>query len=87
MTKPPPTLDGHVAVVSRRSPFLVVGRLVLASALSLAVLGGCMFFDEVDRCLDRGGRWNDATETCVFDEQSGAGASVDDVKSTSYVSR
>lgn len=48
-----------------------LGRLVIVSAMISAALGGCMFFDEIDRCLDRGGRWNHATDACELHELPG----------------
>jgi len=27
-------------------------------------LSGCVFFDDMDRCLDSGGRWNVQTKSC-----------------------
>lgn len=49
--------------------------------MSLAIFSGCMFFDEPDRCLDRGGRWNDATDACELHEQQGGEASVNEASS------
>lgn len=52
----------------RRSVPFVVGRYLLIPALSITILSGCMFFDEIDRCLDRGGMWNDTKGICEFDD-------------------
>ena len=51
------------------SPVQTMVRLVLAHATVLVILGGCIFFDEIDRCLDRGGEWNDAANTCEYLEE------------------
>ena len=55
---------------ARPSSILTIRRLMLVPAIGIVVLTGCMFFDEIDGCLDRGGRWNDTTEACEFHQQS-----------------
>lgn len=67
------------------SPLQVMGRFMVAPALILAILSGCMFFDEIDRCLDRGGRWDDATDACKLDAQSTDAASVREAQTTATV--
>ncbi len=59
-----------------RSPHLIVGRLVLVATISIAMLGGCIFFDEIDRCLDTGGRWNHTTDTCELHEDEAGNSTV-----------
>lgn len=70
------TTDAGGTGAAGSSPVANPGRLALASAMSLVILSSCMFFDQVDRCLDRGGRWNDATDACELQEQPGVEASV-----------
>jgi hypothetical protein len=66
----PHTRDTPQSEGAKRSPHLIVGRLVLVATMSIAMLGGCVFFDEIDRCLDAGGRWNHTTDTCEREEKS-----------------
>ena len=55
--------------VTASLPLEMVIRIVLAYVTVLIMLSGCMFFDEIDRCLDRGGTLNDATNTCEHLEE------------------
>lgn len=43
------------------------GGLVLGAVFTVVVTG-CAFLDDVDRCLDAGGSWSDATRTCLHHE-------------------
>jgi len=51
--------------MSKRTRFVLC-----ALSLLLAVICGYWLkgFLEIDRCLDRGGRWNEGTGTCEYDE-------------------
>ena len=47
-------------------------RICLVAALLIGIIvflfyltGAHLMFDEVDRCLDAGGGWDQETETCV----------------------
>lgn len=51
-----------------------LGAFVLVGLLT-TMATGCMFFDDVDRCLDAGGEWSDATGTCLHDERDAAARS------------
>lgn len=68
------------------SRFKVFVRLVLVPAMMVAVLGGCMFFDEIDRCLDRGGGWNVETGACELHEQPGDEEAAFEAPTTSCIS-
>jgi hypothetical protein len=51
------TLDDDAAILSPMRIIMVMAVLVIAAA---AMPVACLMLDDVDRCLDSGGRWNDA---------------------------
>lgn len=48
--------------------------LLVLLAILAVFLAGYFFrgWIEVDRCLDRGGRWNDALAACEYVDQAGS---------------
>lgn len=79
------SMGGGRSGAARPSALLGVGGLVLVSALGIAILGGCMFFDEVDRCLDRGGAWNETTEACELHERPEGEASASEASPPTFL--
>ncbi len=68
-----------------RSRHAFVARYLLALGMMVGIVGGCMFFDEIDRCLDRGGRWNDTNDACELGKRRGDEASVSEALRTTDV--
>ena len=44
--------------------FLIVSGSVAALVIALSITIMILLYDDVDRCLDRGGGWNYETESC-----------------------
>jgi len=57
-------------MVYRHSIEVLMKKLLTATALLLS-LSACEFW-EVDKCLDRGGRWNYEKEVCEFEKNVGS---------------